>query len=162
MFKLLKKKRGGFTLIELLVVVAVIGILASVILVGVAAFRGRARDSRRLQDLSQIQNALELCFTKKGSYPTALSGLLSDTDCNIGLSQLPKDPSDSSSDYAYCSSGSPDVNRYVLGTLLEERVKALDDMLGGAFPCDPGATSGRNSSITCETGGTNKHYCKTI
>ena len=50
--------KKGFTLIELLVVIAVIGILASVILVGVASFRGKGRDARRVSDVRQLQNAL--------------------------------------------------------------------------------------------------------
>src|SRR3989344_8228057 len=67
--------RKGFTLIELLVVIAIIGILASVILVGVASFRGKGRDARRISDVHQLQNALELYFTSNASYPDDLDAL---------------------------------------------------------------------------------------
>lgn len=61
--------RKGFTLIELLIVVAVIGILASVILVGLRGFREAGRDSRRIQDLSRVRNGLELYFNRCRFYP---------------------------------------------------------------------------------------------
>ncbi len=62
-------KRIGFTLIELLVVVAVIGLLASIVLVSFSGVRGKGRDSRRMQDLREVQKAVELYFDKYGSYP---------------------------------------------------------------------------------------------
>ena len=160
MFKLLKKKRGGFTLLELLVVVAVIGILASVILVGVAAFRGRARDSRRISDLRQLQNALELCFTRNGEYPASLADLTSATVCNVGVTQIPVDPSDEST-YGYCRNAGN--NRYVLGSVLEENNSVHRDMIATTFTsiCPPVGTV-RNGTITCQDAGANNHYCLTI
>ena len=65
--------RKGFTLIELLVVVAVIGILASVILLGLSSVRGKGRDSRRISDLKNIQNGLELFFNACNKYPSHYS-----------------------------------------------------------------------------------------
>lgn len=60
----------GFTLIELLVVIAIIGLLSSVILANLNAARAGARDARRLEDLHQIRNALELYANDhNGSYP---------------------------------------------------------------------------------------------
>lgn len=151
MTKFLKQKKG-FTLIELLVVVAVIGILASVILVGVASFRGRGRDSRRIGDLRQLQNALELCFSKVGSYPAALTDLTSAT-CGIGVNQIPKDPT-SASNYAYCTTGTP-ANRYVLRATLEEENPAIRDQVGVTYPCSAGGTA-------CSNVATGKEYCVTI
>lgn len=63
-------KNKGFTLIELLVVIAVIGILAAVVLASLNSARGKARDTRRISDLKQIQTALELYHTDNGSYPS--------------------------------------------------------------------------------------------
>ncbi len=138
----------GFTLIELLVVVAVIGILASVILIGLAGFRGRGRDARRIGDLRQVQNGLELYFNAKSAYPpngtwTDLTSALK--GANIGINQVPNDPS-GTTNYGYCMSG----NRYVLSAQLEEQNSALTDP--GTLPCTP--TPG------CDE--TAKQYCTTI
>jgi prepilin-type N-terminal cleavage/methylation domain-containing protein len=66
-----KNKTKGFTLIELLVVIAIIGILSSVVLSSLNSARVKARDARRLADLHQIRNALELyAFDNNGNYPT--------------------------------------------------------------------------------------------
>lgn len=66
-----KNKARGFTLIELLVVIAIIGILSSVVLASLNSARAKARDARRLSDLHQIRNALELYASdNNGAYPT--------------------------------------------------------------------------------------------
>ena len=61
-----RRARGGFTLIEMLVVVAVIAILAGVVLTGVTGFQQSARDAKRIGDLRNIKNHLELYFNKCG------------------------------------------------------------------------------------------------
>lgn len=61
----------GFTLIELLMVIAIIGLLSSVIVVSIDAARIKARDARRISDIKQIQNALELyALNNNGNYPS--------------------------------------------------------------------------------------------
>jgi len=62
MMQKLRNATRGFTLIELLVVIAIIGLLASIVLVSLSSARRKARDSRRVGDLRQIQLALELFF----------------------------------------------------------------------------------------------------
>lgn len=61
--------KKGFTLIELLVVIAIIGLLSSIVLVSLNSARAKARDSRRMQDLRQLQIAMEMYLDKYGSYP---------------------------------------------------------------------------------------------
>ncbi len=65
-----KKSQSGFTLIELLVVMTIIGLLASLIVVGLANARAKARDAKRKQDLVQLAKGLELYYNTNSSYPS--------------------------------------------------------------------------------------------
>jgi len=67
---MLNNKKKAFTLIELLVVIAIIGILATLAVVALQQARSRARDSKRLADVKQLQTALELFFNENNRYPT--------------------------------------------------------------------------------------------
>jgi len=62
-------KRRGFTLIELLVVVAIIGILATVIVVNLSSAQGKARDAVRKNDLNTISQAMQLYYNQYGYIP---------------------------------------------------------------------------------------------
>lgn len=119
------RNNKGFTLIELLTVVAIIGILASIVLVGLGGFRARGRDSRRIADLRQIQNALELYYLKNGSYPmpAGFANMSAElTSAGIGVDRIPNDPSTGKS-YGYASNG----QTYMLQTQLEGDNNALND-----------------------------------
>lgn len=61
--------KKGFTLVELLVVVAIIGLIAGIAVVSVNSTRAKARDTKRLEDIKQIQNALAQRFSDLGMYP---------------------------------------------------------------------------------------------
>ena len=124
----------GFTLIEILIVVAIIAILAGSVLVGFGPAQRQGRDTRRISDLRQVQNALGLYYAKCGYYPGAVqagsacasflsinswSSLTSTlTGSNIGTKQIPNDPT-SGNNYLYGTDATG--SSYVLGAVLEDR-----------------------------------------
>lgn len=129
--------KSGFTLIEMLIVIAVIAILASVILVGLGPVQKQGRDSRRISDLRQVQNGLELYYNKCGFYPGAnnfgnsacatagsddpvwnnlANALISS---NIGVSNVPVDPTNNTI-YFYRYGTDANQDNYVLGAQLED------------------------------------------
>jgi len=72
--------KKGFTLIELLVVIAIIGLLSTLAVVALGQARVKARDSKRLSDLKQIQTALELYYTDNSAYPAGSAVTLGSTN----------------------------------------------------------------------------------
>lgn len=61
----------GFTLVELLVVIVVLGILVAISIIAYNGTQGRARDSRRQNDISEITKGLELYYLDNHKYPTS-------------------------------------------------------------------------------------------
>ena len=93
------RKSRGFTLIELLVAISIIGVLSSFLLANFVGVRQRARDGVRKSDLRQIQSALELYRSDKGTYPPeplpACGSPLQDSSSPpvIYMQKIPCDPS---------------------------------------------------------------------
>lgn len=67
------KKRSGFTIIELLVVISIIATISSIVLTNINESRKRSRDALRVQQIAQVQRALELFFSKNGRYPDVVN-----------------------------------------------------------------------------------------
>lgn len=70
------KRVRGFTIVELLVVVAVIGVLATISVVGFVQYQATQRDSERAAKATVIAEALEKYYEEHGEYPSCstLSG----------------------------------------------------------------------------------------
>jgi len=66
------KKRSlnlGFTIFELLVVIAIIGILTTIMVLGIDNARKTARDSERISELAELRLAIENFYNDNGHYP---------------------------------------------------------------------------------------------
>ena len=63
------RTRSGFSLIELLIVIGIIGLLATMAVVGVNVARAKARDAKRSADVAQLQKAFSLYATSQSRYP---------------------------------------------------------------------------------------------
>jgi prepilin-type N-terminal cleavage/methylation domain-containing protein len=141
------KTRKGFTLLELLVVLAVIGILSTLAIVAIGSANRKARDSKRLADLTRIQAHLELFYTDQNTYPAGKNlrlGMAPNALClnaqgwqpggcpSALLGQVPVPP-DPSMPYIYNGS----TSSYSITTDLEGDVEGLS----GAIKVTPAGIS---------------------
>jgi prepilin-type N-terminal cleavage/methylation domain-containing protein len=134
------KTQPGFTLIELLVVIAIIGLLSSVVLASLNTARLKSRDARRLSDMHQIENALELYYNTNNIYPphdvnTSVTPSLGALLAPAYISVVPKDPQDpgahgGTSGYRYCTDG----QKFTL-LMTPEKTNAWCSFSRGADPC---------------------------
>ena len=108
--------KRGFTLVELLVVIAIIGLLASVVLVSVNSARAKARDAKRMEQLKQIQLAIEMYYSTSNAY--VIGGFFSVWDTSYSHTTY------------YWSTGNPPAN-----------TAFYDALVGGGYlsllPLDP-------------------------
>jgi prepilin-type N-terminal cleavage/methylation domain-containing protein len=63
------KTKRGFTIIELIASIAIIAVLFTIIFAVVKTTKERSRDSRRMVDLHEIENALALYVVKTKKFP---------------------------------------------------------------------------------------------
>jgi len=99
---MLKKSKKGFTLIELLVIIAILGLLASIIVMGLSRAQAQARDGKRKGEVDALRKALAIYETEQGNYPESSNWIRIEEDAeNNGpfsqalqdyLPEMPKDP----------------------------------------------------------------------
>jgi prepilin-type N-terminal cleavage/methylation domain-containing protein len=159
-FPPVKRIRAGFTLIELLVVIAIIGLLASIILAALSGAQAKGRDARRIGDIREIQNALELYIDTCKSFPNTSPLTLSENNgCPAGvtlgtfLPSLPTDPHApaANANYLYTAygSGNPCIaTSYHLGADFEvgQTVGSTAAAKAGACSTPSGAYNGNSGN----------------
>jgi len=143
----LQNCRGGFTLIELLIVIAIIGVLATLLMVNFVGVRQRARDAQRKSDLRQIQSALEIWRSDNGSYPASSEfgacGSVLKSGSTTYMAKIPCDPSNTGRYvYTYVSSGGVgNSSGYNIYACLENVGDSQKDSANNSTYCNGGTTN---------------------
>lgn len=148
-----------------MVVIAIIALLTAIVTSNFAQSKAKARDSKRVSDIAQIQLALELFFDRCNGYPVNLvttdtiSSCPNDQDGNkINLGYfIGKIPTDSATGYTYgIKKGASIPVDYILKAKLETSSSVLQDSVSIT---DYWTVNGVTISVDCDPSSLN--YCVT-
>jgi prepilin-type N-terminal cleavage/methylation domain-containing protein len=71
-----RRNENGFTLIEMLIVIIVLGILASIVVFGVAQFRSDSEKAACKADLKTVSVAVDAYTVQTGGAPASIDALV--------------------------------------------------------------------------------------
>jgi len=156
-FDLRPRNLTGFTLIELLVVVAIIGVLVTLATLGLNSLRTKSRDTKRISDVRQIQEALEIYNNSNSGYPTTITpgNALVDPGGVTYMNKIPNNPTPwvegactSGADYTYTSANTTTYNlAYCLA-------RTIQDVPAGNIIAVPNSINGgQTAQSTCPSYG---------
>lgn len=127
------KTTQGFTLIELLIVIAIIGLLATLAIVSLTTAQRKARDTKRVADIKQLQNAVELYYSEEAAYPDSSAALAVDSWAEFSalvgpyITNIPIDPENKlvgAVTYVYTYGNNDANSEYFIGAKLEDTAHA--------------------------------------
>lgn len=166
------QNKKGFTLIELLIVIAIIGLLATLAIVSLTTAQQKARDTKRVADLKQLQNAVELYYSENSTYPVSAAATWASFGTSISsyITNIPQDPTNTgTSVYSYASNNTN--TEYVIKAQLENTgfsaLSGDDDVsytAAGAWSALDAVLSNEtvtavNNAVECNDATTAGSYC---
>ena len=115
----------GFTLLEIMVVIAIIGMLATAVSVGVMSYMKKAKVKTCKIQLNTLAQAINQYYLDENDYPSSLDDLTKGKDALVKEKQL-KDPW--GQDFVYNSSGSGDSDFTLCSKGPDKREGSDDDV----------------------------------
>jgi len=126
---------SGFTLIELIVVVAIIAVLSTILFGFLGDSKIKARDTKRVSDIKEIQLALEVYHSVNKKYPSGLPELKT----GGFIPEVPVAPPNSTYIYVPLGPATGNCTNYHLGVHIEGTgnnfLSSDRDDAGSASPC---------------------------
>ncbi len=133
--------KKGFTILELMLVVAIIAMLTIFIWVSYSSAREKSRDARRMQDIHEISNALNLYNSSNGQFPAMTETITGEDDfsqeleANNSMPTVPADPLNTGTyQYTYTDNGTSG-KFYELGFCLE--TNSVEGYTAGCYTVSP-------------------------
>jgi prepilin-type N-terminal cleavage/methylation domain-containing protein len=143
-------KQKGFTLVELLMVIAIIGLLSTIAVVSFNNAKARARDAKRMGDLTALRKAIDIYIQDHNNQiPEMQSGNWVNFIGLLPLSGVPRDPINNTQHrYLYCFN--LDINRYFVYATLERPLAS--GFISGPTDCNPPDRFRRGCDISDQAG----------